>query len=132
MTMSFPRSRSWARTCSSSAPPWTGSSATTCRSDEDRRDPRASPWFAPDVSGAPPALVVTAGFDPLRDEGEAYARKLQDAGVAVELVRHASLFHACAPAPAIVACTRGGRAPRASVLLAAATMTSAAPPGDLA
>jgi len=63
------------------------------RSDADRHDLRASPWFNPDVAGAPPALVVTAGFDPLRDEGEAYARKLQDAGVAVELVRHASLFH---------------------------------------
>lgn len=63
------------------------------RSDADRRDLRASPWFEPDVSGAPPALIVTAGFDPLRDEGEAYAKKLRDAGVTVDLVRHPGLFH---------------------------------------
>jgi acetyl esterase len=61
--------------------------------DDDRRDPRASPWFDPDVRGAPPACIVTAGFDPLRDEGEAYARKLRDAGVPVALERHTALFH---------------------------------------
>lgn len=63
------------------------------RDDADRHDLRASPWLAPDVRGAPPACIVTAGFDPLRDEGDAYARKLRDAGVAVEHVRHTGLFH---------------------------------------
>ena len=59
----------------------------------DLRDPRLSPLHADDVSGLPPALVVTAGFDPLRDEGEAYAEKLRAAGVQVSLRRHDDLIH---------------------------------------
>ncbi|WAS96195.1 alpha/beta hydrolase [Nannocystis punicea] len=62
------------------------------RGPEDGRDPRASPWFA-DVSGAPAAAVFTAGFDPLRDEGEDYARKLEAAGVPVAYTCHRGMFH---------------------------------------
>ncbi|MDV8001937.1 alpha/beta hydrolase [Rhodococcus sp. IEGM 1408] len=66
---------------------------TYLRSDDDRLDPRASPLLAEDFSGLPPAHVATGGFDPLRDEGEAYARKLADAGVKVSLRRHETLVH---------------------------------------
>ena len=49
--------------------------------DSDRNDPRLNPFFEDDFSNLPPAIVATAGFDPLVDEGEAYARKLEDAGI---------------------------------------------------
>jgi acetyl esterase len=53
------------------------------RSDADIADWRASPLRAPDLSRLPPAYVITAGFDPLSDEGAAYADRLRAAGVAV-------------------------------------------------
>jgi acetyl esterase len=62
--------------------------------DRDQsRDPRASPLLAEDVTGIPPTLILTAGFDPLRDEGEAYAKKLTASGARVEHVLYPSLTH---------------------------------------
>ena len=51
------------------------------RTDADKTDVRASPLRAPSLAGQPPTLVVTAGFDPLRDEGRAYADRLRAEGV---------------------------------------------------
>jgi acetyl esterase/lipase len=60
------------------------------------QDPRVSPLLAASLSGLPPALIATAGFDPLRDEGEHYAAALQAAGTAVDLRSMGSLTHAFA------------------------------------
>jgi acetyl esterase len=61
--------------------------------DCDRRDPRVSPLLADVPAATAPALVVTAGFDPLRDEGEAYARRLREAGVRTILRRYPGYVH---------------------------------------
>lgn len=61
--------------------------------DADPSDPRLSPGRAEDLTGLAPALLVTAGFDPLIDQGAAYARALREAGVAVTYRSHDSLCH---------------------------------------
>ena len=57
-------------------------------------DPRCSPWLAKDVSFMPPAVVLTAEYCFIRDQGESYARKLSDAGVPTRAVRYNGVNHA--------------------------------------
>lgn len=62
----------------------------------DRRDARISPLLDHDLAGLPPTLVISAEYDPLRDEGEQYAAALRNAGIPVDLRSLGSLTHAFA------------------------------------
>ena len=60
---------------------------------DEALDERCSPLLAEKLDGIAPAYITTAGFDPLRDDGEEYAQRLRAAGVPVALCRHAGLIH---------------------------------------
>jgi acetyl esterase len=58
-----------------------------------RSHPHASPLRAEDMAGLPPALVITAGYDPLVDEGRAYAERMRAAGVEVAYREYGDMVH---------------------------------------
>jgi len=82
----------------------------------DRTDPRVALLEAPDLSGLPPAYVATAGFDPLRDEGEVFAQRLREAGVDVALRHHPGLVHTFANLTAICPTARAAMLEAAGAL----------------
>jgi acetyl esterase len=82
----------------------------------DRADPRVSVLRATSLDGLPPAYVATAGFDPLRDEGEAFAERLRQAGVRVTLRRHPGLVHTFANLTAVCPSARAAMLEAAGAL----------------
>ena len=65
-------------------------------------DPRLSPLRSGDLSGLPPAYIVTAGFDPLHQEGVAYADKLKSAGVKVRHIDYPTMIHGFFSMPGLI------------------------------
>ena len=63
------------------------------KGDEDAANPYAAPIQAKSLAGQPPALVITAEFDPIRDEGEDYAKRLREAGVEATFTRYDGVIH---------------------------------------
>ena len=80
------------------------------RGPDDARNPYASPAVTEDLSGLPPALVLTAEYDPLRDEGEEYGRRLQAAGVPATVSRYDGMIHGFTFLTKILSAAREGRA----------------------
>lgn len=80
---------------------WFGVQYVGSRANPELTDPRLSPLRAEDFSGLPPAVITTGGFDPLRDEGEAYAEALSSAGCEVLLRRFPDLVHGFASMSAV-------------------------------
>ncbi|MCW9033732.1 MAG: alpha/beta hydrolase [Rhodospirillales bacterium] len=70
--------------------------------NKDRKDPLCSPYFAKDLSGLPPALIISAGYDPLKDENAAYHRMLLKAGVKSQHSHYSGMIHGFINMPAFL------------------------------
>jgi acetyl esterase len=81
-----------------------------------REDWRVSPLRAKSLAGLPPALVVTAGYDPLRDEGRAYAWRLQKEGTLADLVEFGGMLHGFLSSPMLLHGARRGTSLAAAAL----------------
>ena len=81
-----------------------------------RADWRVSPLRAPSLAGLPPALVITAGYDPLRDEGRSYAFRLQQEGTLADLVEFGGMLHGFLSSPMLLHGARRGTTLAAAAL----------------
>jgi acetyl esterase len=86
------------------------------RDERDHRHPYACPAQAKSLRGLPPACVITAEFDPLRDEAEAYAARFREEGISVGLKRYAGVTHGFFQMPAVLDTSRLAIAEAAAAL----------------
>ncbi len=98
-------------------------------SEGDAANPYAAPHVAKDLAGLPPALVITAEFDPLRDEGEAYGQRLQAAGVPATNSRYDGMIHGFFAMSAVVDKGKQAVAEAAAALKQAFAAKAEAPAG---
>src|SRR5207344_1594522 len=82
----------------------------------DRVNPYAAPLRAASLAGLPPALVITAGYDPLRDEGRAYAFRLHQEGTQADLVEFGGMLHGFLSSPMLLHGARRGTSLAAAAL----------------
>ena len=97
-------------------PPWNGSSTTTRRTRRAAATGAVSPLRAKSLAGLPPALVITAGYDPLRDEGRAYAFRLHQEGTQADLVEFGGMLHGFLSSPMLLHGARRGTSLAAAAL----------------
>jgi acetyl esterase len=77
-----------------------------CGKEPDKKQPYLSPVFAADLTNLPPALIITAEFDPLKDDGEVYAKRLEEAGNEVVFKEYKGMIHAFLAMPKLLRSTR--------------------------
>lgn len=87
-----------------------------CGKEPDKKQPYLSPVFAADLTRLPPALIITAEFDPLKDDGEVYAKRLKEAGNEVVFKEYKGMIHAFFAMPKLLRATREAEAQIAAVI----------------
>jgi acetyl esterase len=87
-----------------------------CGKEPDKTQPYLSPVFASDLTNLPPALIITAEFDPLKDDGKVYAKRLKEAGNEVVFKEYKGMIHAFLAMPKLLRSTREAEAQIAAVI----------------
>jgi acetyl esterase len=87
-----------------------------CGKEPDKKQPYLSPVFAADLTNLPPALIITAEFDPLKDDGEVYAKRLNEAGNSVIFKEYKGMIHAFFAMPKLLHATREAETQISTVL----------------